>query len=258
MKFKYDGRDVNIRQQLPTHLLLRTLVHRPELIPLIEFLELSGNPRDPNYDCDMLDSCVLWTRYHRSAFSRTSMNLAVGLIHSLDPPLKHQWIGGLRKGSFKFCTALLISQLVNLKRIRLHAIFLRPTGFIPLAFGHSNPRIIERRFPNVEHVDTDICNWTYDSFWWITRGAILPFFHLPSIKTLGFVILPEEMSWSPLSPTSTLTSLVLDCFQPSLGTLGQILLANPNLKALKFRHQFAMEEGRIYHCGEFNEALRPV
>ena len=60
------------------------------------------------------------------------MSLADGPIHSLNLPLKDQWIGGLHNGSFKFCTALLISQLVNLKKIRLHAIFLWLTGFIPL------------------------------------------------------------------------------------------------------------------------------
>jgi len=87
------------------------------------------------------------------------MKLTVELVKSFNPHVKDMWIQGSHQGSFKYCTALLLSSLVNLKRLYLHAIFCKPNGFVPLVFDYGNIMSIKRRFPRLEQVEKDFRHW---------------------------------------------------------------------------------------------------
>jgi hypothetical protein len=242
VRFDYEGKCDDIRKQLPVHLLLCTLVHRFGLFSLIEHLELHSDAYHYPHTPSDLESFVFWEPGNESALFNTGMELAITLIHSFNPPSKDQWIQGLHDCSFKFCTALLLSQLVNLKKLFLHAVFCKPDGFVPLAFHHSYTRNSNALFPNIEHVEKDTFNWGPGYCQLTTLNEFLPFFYLPSLKMLR-IVMPDVVSvvpslWSGRgSPViSNLTSLVLTYFKGSVKCLGQILYATPNLKSPKFHY----------------------
>ena len=256
VKFGYDNRQPNFRRGIPIHLLLRTLVHRPELCSLIRCLELGSDAEYSTLiDCKV-DLWFFWGPGQGPDFSDAVMSLAVALVHSLNPPAKSEWIQGLYEGSFKFCTALMLSQLVKLKTLCLHAMFCKPDGFIPLVFDYRDTISMQRRFPSLEHVVKDVCSPGARRY---HLATFLPFFYLPSIKHLSLVIPSEGIPRvHRIPPISTLTSLVVEGTGRSMKNLGRILRQTPNLKSLKIYHEYVTDDPKVYDCGKLGHLLRPV
>lgn len=277
IEFDYRSKSIQFFKQLPIHLLLRTLLHRPELFSYIESLELSATAFPRSFKClgfkgprpdDYLDihsnsiatSWTFWASDKGSHFSSSDMKLASELVHSLGPSRKDEWIQRLHEGSFKFFTALLLSQLVRLKETRLHAMFCTSDGFMPLLFNDLDTVSLRNKFPNVQQLVRDIQNYVPHNFEYSSVDEILAYLALPSIKSLtnimpGYGSINQPVNWPEQIPSTNLTSLILKSYGAAKD-LGQILRATPNLAWLEFHHFQAMETE--YNCSDLNEALLSV
>ncbi|MCJ1229573.1 hypothetical protein MMC12_006240 [Toensbergia leucococca] len=263
IKWAWD-QDWNIQYTPPLHLLLRTVLNRPELASHIE------NARFRNWNSHN-------SRLYEIALDYTwdEVNLARDSILSASFPKPHFWIQGLLMGKPEVLVPLLILHLPKLKTLDLGFSFHHPSCFMREVFESS---LLRRRpssnslstFHHLKTVDFGaemaseddeemLPGCTFDLF------EIEPLFYLPSIQTLDTSNLRAgELEWPTAKPeASTLTRLVLYKTQIQGRVLEEMLSVCPNLKTLKYEFHGEIDQrdgglGVFVDCTELSKALSHV
>ncbi|KAH7114168.1 hypothetical protein B0J13DRAFT_240874 [Dactylonectria estremocensis] len=217
--------------QPPITLLLRSLLHRPELSQLVQSLVIDGN----------------W--FASSEFSPPKLAITaldmdkVGrFIQGTRVPFAEDWINEVRAGTFDAIATVLVSQLSNITHLHLGPNVVKHSKFFGMLLrsavcpplGSELPR-----FEQLRHV-------TYDRFVEHEHDKMVPnpadalsLFYLPVIEHISASIRdPKVFSWPTSRPDpSTITSLdIRGLREPHLG---QLLSATKSLKKLHWEWHYA-------------------
>lgn len=267
----------NGKNHPPVHLLLRCIMSRPDLASCIERLNFCGQkPYSKWKRCAWRrrhqiptgPSRSIWTNDKEPDFTSADMKLMASLISSLHLPAEDLWLRELNRGEVDVFIALLLSQSLNLSRLRLDSDFQRETGFVGVIFKKAAVSK-QPRFEALEHIEygSDIRNDLDITYYDVDFDQILPLFSLPSIKSVRMALPAKNIVWpSQKTPVSSITSLILHHTQISEEDLGQLLLATPSLRSLQYHSWFNIDsegrEGRAhweyFDCAKLSQSLAYV
>jgi hypothetical protein len=174
--------------------------------------------------------------------TNVALDELVGLIARINVPYAEEWIQELRAGSMDAFTTLLISQLLNLKRLfleknynqesRLRGMMLRSALCEKSTNRHLSP------FTYLEDVSADFHCLPYEIRQKVdTRSTqdILPLFYLPSVKRIrALVDNPATFAWTGKNPPNPWRLVSLDLYMLREKHLGQVLSVTPRLQKLKW------------------------
>ncbi len=224
----------HLPQQPPIHLLVRTLMSRPDLASFIETLALGGvKPRTAWKACPYRPqtyipagpSTSIWDTASQSMFLSTEMDAIEESIFSLCPPSKDLWLQELRRGEVDVFVALLLSRLPSLHRLTLGSDLQCSTPFLGEVMSSNIGSTPKQLFPALQSVtysndivqDLDVACHVLD------LNQVLPLFRMESLHTLNMSLPPLIITWPQDEiPKSLLTSLVLSHSQISEETLGHL------------------------------------
>lgn len=217
--------------QLPVHLLLRSLLSRPELASHIHFLAMCCKKTH------------IWIRKKTPYFMSTELERIKSLISSFHFTAEKVWISALHRGDLDLFIALLISQSTNLRRLHLFKDYLMNTRFIGAILENA---VAANSLCCLEHVQygEDVPSADgfapYDSIGYCQVG---PLFSISTMKSIRMSLLNLDILWlGPNVPVSGLKSLVLHHSQVSEEDLGKLLLATPSLKSLEYQPWISVNE----------------
>lgn len=274
--FNWEG---NSKSHPPVHLLLRSVVSRPELASCIERLEFWGQkPYDDWKNCKWRrrlkipvgPSRSIWTFDKKSAFpSADVMLLAASIIKSLDLPAENHWLEGLHRGEADVFIALLLSRTSKLRHLRLDSDFQWETGFVGSILTNAADMSQKPFLEALEHVDYsgNIENAFQITYHDVDLNQILPLFSMPSVRSVSMAVSAKDIVWpSQTAPKSFITSLTLHHTQLSEEMLGQLLLATPSLRFLGYQSWFDIDSGgrpgrahwEFFDCAKLGQSLSYV
>lgn len=248
----------------PAHLLLRSILIRPELASYINgFVFGLQEPglQFRKYPC-------LWNHWKKPSPTSAEMMRVRSLIRSFHFASEDVWLSRLKRGEVDVFIALIISRSTRLRRI-----------FLDNPRDDSNPyllgEVLEKAFSmnllcaleHVEyrnklsdpHIDHQLAKSNY--------RAIRPLFSFTSLKSLRISIPYEDPQWlSAEIPTMGLKSLILHNSQVSLQTLGILLKATPSLTSLTYDNWINIdkvphspkEPWEYFDCTQLNRVLAPL
>ena len=216
----------------PAHLLLRSILLRPELGSYInDFVFCLRTPsfQFRKYPC-------LWNHWKKPSPTSAEMMRVRSLIRSFKFASQDLWLSRLKLGEVDVFIALIISQSTNLRHILLDD---PRDDSNPYLLGEVLEKALSMNFlcdlEHVEysnnfsdpHIDHQLVKSNYH--------AIQPLFSFPSLKRLRISIPYEDPRWlSAEIPIMALKSLILHYSQVSVQTLGIILRATPFLESLRY------------------------
>ncbi len=150
-EIRWESKDVKDHPP-PVHLLLRSLLNRPELASHINCLALCCRKPWINYRFR-----AVWTKEDKPDFSTSEMERIIALIVSLQFVAQNFWISALMRGEVDIFIALLISLSTNLQRLHLCDDYRAATTFIAVVLekvlvGNSLPALA-----NTKHTDENNC-----------------------------------------------------------------------------------------------------
>lgn len=217
----------------PVHLLLRTILIRPELASYID--EFKFCLRAPSFQICRYP--CLWNHWKKPSPTSNEMMRVRSLIRSFQFASEDVWLSRLKLGELDVFIALIISQSTRLRRILLDD---------PL--DDSNPCLLGEVLDKalsmnslcaLEHVEySNNLNDPHIEHQLIKTDyrAIYSLFSFPSLKKLRMSIPHEDARWlSTDIPTTGLQSLILHNSQVSVQTLGILLKATPSLTTLEYQ-----------------------
>lgn len=218
----------------PIHLLLRTLMSRPELASYIRGFAV--NCRRPRNGAS---HSIIW-RCGEPEYSTDDMKRATALIKSLHPLRVEKWIVDLKRGEFDLFLGLLISTFINLRRFHLSIDYQQVCKFY---FGEMLGRsVTENSLCTLENIEYGgrgtLCEVLDDHLDELCSQSAIDMrqvdllFSIPSLKRIS-ISLPNNL-FNPSFSLAGLLSLELHHSTISLSGLGRILLATPCLKSLKY------------------------
>ncbi|KAJ5758325.1 uncharacterized protein N7511_007019 [Penicillium nucicola] len=220
-------------QRPPIAQFLRSIVQRPELASYVYDVVLNG---------DSLDGGIHDSGNENPKIPVTSVVLdeLVGFIARINVPYAEEWIQELHAGSMDAFTTLLISQLLNLKRLFLDKNYNRETrlrGMMlrsALCEESTNSYLSSYRY--LEDVSAEFPCLPFDIRQKTdTRNTrdILPLFYLPSVKRIrALVDNPATFAWTGKNPPNPWGLISLDLTMLRERHLGQVLSVTPRLQKL--------------------------
>lgn len=248
----------------PVHLLLRSILIRPELASYID--EFTFCLRAPSlqfckYPC-------LWNHWKEPSPTSTEMMRVRSLIRSFQFASEDLWLSRLKLGEVDVFIALIISQSTRLRRLLLDDPL---DDGNPCLLGEVLDKALSMNFLCVlEHVEysNNFNNpHIYHQLIKSNYRAIQPLFSFPSLKSLRMSVPHEDTRWlSADIPTTGLQSLVLHNSQVSVQTLGILLKATPSLALLiyetwinidKIPHS-PKEPWEYFDCAQLDRILAPL
>ena len=244
----------------PVHLLLRSILIRPELASYIDEFELcllAPSFQFCKYPC-------LWDYWDKPSPTSNEMMRVRSLIRSFQFASEDVWLSRLKLGEADVFIALIISQSTRLRRILLDD---------PL--DDNNPSLVGEVLEKaismnslcaLEHVEySNNFNNPYIDHQLIKSNyrAIHPLFSFPSLKELRMSIPYEDTQWlSADIPTTGLKSLILHNSQVSVQTLGILLKATPSLTILRYETTINIDKPNepwgYFDCTQLDRVLAPV
>lgn len=247
----------------PAHLLLRSILSRPQLADYVNCLTL---------DC--------WRPHKRKSISRqriasyftdTEMDCVYSLVRSLQLHEESSWISRLRRGDLNLFVALLVSQLTNLRRLYLGIGYQQTVAkFLGVMLDKDTPGNFLHALEDVE-ISTDINNnddvkfviGSYHDF----NAPTWSLFSLPSMKRISISPAPGLKYFiADLLPTG-LTTLDLHHSQILETELGKVLEKTPSLKHLiydawvNYKSRKPTPDGaslEVFCCDDLSRALAHV
>lgn len=272
----------DLPHQPPIHLLVRTIISRPDLVMYIKKLDLGGvKPRTAwkkKYPCTKYyqpaarsTTCSVWDADSLSSFRSTEMHATEELILSLSPPSKDLWLAELKRGNVDVFVALLLSHLPSLQHLTLGSDFQTHTPFLGEVMAGNHGLTPKQPLPALQSVtygkNNNIIQDVNVGYYDVDLNQVLPLFYMESLRTLNMSLPPLPIHWPQnVVPKSLLTSLVLNQSQVSEENLGHLLMATPQLRSLEFHFHFDMRsEGRrerkhwdYYVCKRLDNSLAHV
>lgn len=248
----------------PAHLLLRSILLRPELGSYIsDFVFCLPAPSDQycKYPC-------LWNHWKKPSPTSAEMMRVRSLIRSFKFASQGLWLSRLKLGEVDVFIALIISQSTKLRRILLDD--LRDDSN-PCLLGEVLEQALKKGFlcdlEHVEysnnfsdpHIDHQLVKSNYQ--------AIEPLFSFSNLKTLRMSIPCEDPRWlSARIPITALNSLILHNSQVSVQILGIILRSTPFLESLRYNTWINIDNvphspkqpWEYFDCSKLDRALVPI
>lgn len=216
----------------PAHLLLRSILLRPELGSYINdfaFCLQAPSFQFRKYPC-------LWNHWKKPSPTSAEMMRVRSLIRSFNFASQDLWLSRLKLGEVDVFIALIISQSTKLRHILLDD---PRDDSNPYLLGEVLEKALSMNFlcelEHVEysnnfsdpHIDHRLVKSNYH--------AIEPLFSFPSLKRLRMSIPCEDPRLlSAEIPIMALKSLILHYSQISVQTLGILLKATPFLESLRY------------------------
>lgn len=248
----------------PAHLLLRSILLRPELGSYIN--DFVFCLRAPSFQCGKYPS--LWNHWKKPSPTSAEMMRVRSLIRSFKFASQDLWLSRLKLGEVDVFIALIISQATKLRHILLDDPL---DDSNPYLLGEVLERALSMNFlcdlEHVEyssnfsdpHIDHRLVKSNYP--------AIQPLFAFPSLKRLRISIPREDPRWlSAEIPITALKSLTLHYSQVSVPTLGIILRATPFLESLRYETWINIENiphspkepWEYFDCSQLDRVLFPL
>lgn len=248
----------------PVHLLLRSILIRPELASYINdfvFRLRAPSFQLPKYPC-------LWNHWKKPSPTSSEMTRVRSLIRSFQFASQDLWLSRLKLGEVDVFIALIISQSTRLRHIRLDD---PCDDSNPYLLGEVLEKALSMNFLNaLEHVeysnnfsDPQIDHQLVKS----NYRAIQPLFSFPSLKKLRMSIPYEDPRWlNDKIPKTGLKSLTLHNSQISVQALGILLKATPSLASLRYDTWINIdkvpnspkEPWEYFDCTQLDRALAPL
>lgn len=248
----------------PAHLLLRSILLRPELGSYIDhFVFCLRAPKFQfrKYPC-------LWNHWKKPSPRSAEMMRVRSLIRSFKFASQDLWLSRLKLGEIDVFIALIISQSTKLRHILLDD---PRDDKNPYLLGEVLEKALSMNFlcalEHVEyssnfsdpHIDHQLVKSNYQ--------AIQPLFSFPSLKTLRMSLPCEDPRWlSAKIPITGLKSLLLHNSQISVQTLGILLKSTPYLTSLRYDTwinidnipQSPKEPWEYFDCTQLDGVLAPL
>lgn len=248
----------------PVHLLLRSILIRPELASYID--EFKFCLRAPSFQ--FCKYPFLWNHWKKPSPTSNEMMRVRSLIRSFQFASEDVWLSRLKLGEVDVFIALIISQSTRLRRILLDDPL---DDSNPCLLGEVLDKALSMNFLcALEHVEySNNCNDPHIDHQLIKSNyrAIHPLFSFPSLKRLRVSIPHEDTRWlSADIPTTGLKSLILHNSQVSVQTLGILLKATPSLTILTYETWINIdkvphspkEPWEYFDCTQLDRVLAPV
>lgn len=268
----------NGKNHPPVHLLLRCIVNRPDLALCIGRLDFCGQKPYSKWEsckwrrrCKIPtgQSCSIWEHDNKPDFTSADMMVMASLIISLHLPAEDLWLRELYRGGVDVHIALMLSQTLNLRHLRLDSDFQQETGFVGTILKKAAAMSQKPRLEVLEHINysSDISDDPDITYHDVDLDQILSLFFIPSIKSVRMALPAKNIVWpSQKAPISSLTSLILHHTQLSEEMLGHLLLATPSLRSLQYHSWFNIDsEGRLgrahwkyFDCAKLGQSLACV
>ena len=248
----------------PVHLLLRSILIRPELASYID--EFKFCLRAPSFQ--FCKYPCLWSHWKKPSPTSTEMTRVRSLIRSFQFASEGVWLSRLKLGEVDVFIALIISQSTRLRRILLDDPL---DDSNPCLLGEVLDKALSMNFLcalehveysnnfNDPHIDHQLIKSNY--------RAIHPLFSFPSLKRLRMSIPHEDTRWLNADiPTTGLKSLILHNSQVSVQTLGILLKATPSLTFLRYDTWINIdkvphspkEPWEYFDCHQLDRVLAPL
>lgn len=248
----------------PVHLLLRSILTRPELASYIN--EFIFRLRAPSFQFRKYP--CLWNHWKKPSPTSSEMVRVRSLIRSFQFTSEDLWLSRLKLGEVDVFIALIISQSTRLRHILLDD---PRDDSNPYLLGEVLEKAISMNFLNaLEHVEfSNNFNDPQADQQWVKSNfrAIQPLFSFPSLKKLRMSLPNEDPRWlSAKLPTTRLKSLALHNSQVSVQTLGVLLKAAPSLASLRYDAWINVdkvpnppkEPWEYFDCTQLDRALAPL
>jgi len=218
-------------------LLVRSILHRPELAAHVRTLSLQGGD----------ESHPTWgEKVPRKPVREADLHEAVSLVAGTRLPYRDRWIVELRQGTLDAYIALLLLRLPRLQRLHLGPVFFMESELIGLVL-----RSILHG-PRSDWLEVDVSTSLRElrtvslirggSYYMVRTNrnteSTLPFFYLPSLEEMIVSIdnpLAPALPWPTAQPplaTSLVSLSVGGTMRES--HLGQLLAATPCLRSLRW------------------------
>lgn len=242
----------------PLHLLLRTLMSRPELASYIRCFAI--NCRRPRNGAS---HSIIW-RCGESEYeySTDDMKRATALIKSLHLPKAEKWIADLKWGEVDLFLGLLISTFTNLRCFHLSIDYQQ---VCKIYFGEILGRsVTQNSLCKLQTIEFGGNVHPCESFSAIDMRQVDQLFSIPSLKRIS-ISLPNNL-FSPSFSLAGLSSLELHHRTICPSGLGRILLATPCLQSLKYDSWIEIHEAppdprkrwQYLDCAELGRELAHV
>lgn len=218
----------------PVHLLLRTLLSRPELASYIRGFAISC--RKPGNGAS---HSIVW-RCGEPEYTTDDMIRATALIKSLNLHKEKKWVADLKRGEVDLFLGLLFSAFTNLRRFHLSIDYQQ---ICKVYFGEMLERLVAKsslcaletleyggRGTLCESLHDQLDELQFQSAIDMRQVGLL--FSIPSLRRIS-MSLPDNL-FRPSSSLAGLSSLDLHHSTISPNGLGRILLATPCLKSLRY------------------------
>lgn len=225
----------------PIHLLLRSLVETRHLGSYVQCLQFNGwknigsiwQKRSPG---------TIWER-GKPKCTADELQALKGYVHEVQLPSETLWITELEIGNVDVFVALVLSQLCNLRTLKLGVDFHVDTPFLALLFKRalfsSPPPAGFSTFVDLQHVHfvpMKMDMMPRKAF--IDADQVTSLFYLPAIQSIQAVLYLKrhKFTWPGHNRpyALTLTTLVLPRCEADGTTLLHLLSASPNLHTLRY------------------------
>ncbi len=252
------------RTHPPAHLLLRSIINRPELASYVHCLALYCPTSWMPLNCGP----SVWKKANKPDLTSTEMTGLTLLIKSFNFFDQNRWISSLELGEGELFVALLISQLSHLRHLHLNVENHHEDTYFFGAFLRKAPHALHV----LEHVeygsdlgeDLNDVGHQYNT----DLNQIKPLFLISSLKSVRISLPHYGLSWGDSNvPISGLTKLDLHHSQLSEVNLGRLLLSTPSLKSFKydawidvsdFEAEPPQKDWEYFNCAQLGRSLANV
>ncbi len=245
----------NIRKHAPVHLLVRTLLNRPDMALCVHRLELRGSkprndweacPWSRSYSLPAGPSISIWTAEEKSCFTAEEIYNMKRLFLTFHDKPKDAWDQAFNGGEVDLFIAILLFQLSSLQCLIVESDFQRDTGFAGDVLRHEMGANPTHGFPALRTVtySPDIVSDIQVRYLKVDLDQVLPLLSAPNIASLSMSLPQLEIGWPhDQIPLSSLTFLALRHTQLSEENMGGLLRAMPRLKSLEYHSHYDVDSG---------------
>jgi len=235
----------------PVHLLLRSLVENRHLGSYFQCLQFNGS-KNKGSIWQKRSPGTIWER-GKPKCTADQLQALKGYVHEVQLPSETLWITELEIGNVNVFVALVLSQLCNLRTLKLSTDFHVDTPFLGLLFKRalfsSPPPVGFSIFKDLQYVNfmpMDMDVMPEKAFF--DADQVTSLFYLPAIQSIQAVLYPKrrKFTWpgDERPYALTLTTLVLPCCEVDETTLLHLLSASPNLHTLRYDYACRIDPPR--------------
>lgn len=117
--------------------LLRTILERPDLASLVEHVSLLSDVPPSTPWTRVEESDMDWDQESESSCYASVMEMSVGIVQRAQVPEQEEWIAALRGENVYAFVAIFISQVSNIKSLRLDYAFVWLQGYSRRMMEHA-------------------------------------------------------------------------------------------------------------------------